>query len=55
MKFIDEAIIYVKSGDGGRGCVSFRREKFIPRGGPDGGDGGKGGDVVLKSSSQRRT
>ncbi len=55
MKFIDEAIIYVKSGDGGRGCVSFRREKFIPRGGPDGGDGGKGGDVLLKSSSQKRT
>jgi len=55
VKFIDEAIIYVKSGDGGRGCVSFRREKFIPRGGPDGGDGGKGGDVFLKSSSQKRT
>jgi len=55
VKFVDEATIYVKSGDGGRGCVSFRREKFIPRGGPDGGDGGKGGDVCLKSSSQRRT
>ncbi len=55
MKFIDEAIITVQSGDGGRGCVSFRREKFIPRGGPDGGDGGRGGDVVLKASSQKRT
>lgn len=47
MKFIDEAKIYVKAGDGGRGCVSFRREKYIPRGGPDGGDGGKGGDVAI--------
>ena len=55
MKFIDEAFITVQSGDGGRGCVSFRREKFVPRGGPDGGDGGKGGDVLLKSSSHRRT
>ncbi len=55
MKFFDEALITVQSGDGGRGCVSFRREKFIPRGGPDGGDGGKGGDVILKSTSQRRT
>ena len=55
MKFIDEAIITVQSGDGGRGCVSFRREKFIPRGGPDGGDGGKGGDVILEVASQKRT
>ncbi|MFZ5570072.1 MAG: GTPase ObgE [Thermodesulfobacteriota bacterium] len=55
MKFIDEAIITVQSGDGGRGCVSFRREKYIPRGGPDGGDGGRGGDVLLKASSQKRT
>ena len=55
MKFIDEAIITVQSGNGGRGCVSFRREKYVPRGGPDGGDGGKGGDVILKSTSRRRT
>ena len=55
MKFIDEAIISVQSGDGGNGCVSFRREKHVPRGGPDGGDGGKGGDVILKSTSRRRT
>lgn len=55
MKFIDEAIITVQSGDGGRGCVSFRREKFIPRGGPDGGDGGKGGDIVFVATSRKRT
>jgi GTP-binding protein len=55
MKFIDEAKIYVRAGDGGRGCVSFRREKFVPRGGPDGGDGGRGGDVVIRASSSRRT
>lgn len=47
--FIDEATIFLKAGDGGRGCVSFRREKYIPMGGPDGGDGGKGGDVILES------
>ena len=55
MKFIDEATITVQSGNGGSGCVSFRREKFIPRGGPDGGDGGDGGDVVMVSSLRKRT
>ncbi len=48
MKFLDEAKIYVRSGDGGNGCVSFRREKFIEYGGPDGGDGGRGGDLVFE-------
>jgi GTP-binding protein len=55
VKFIDEVIITVQSGDGGSGCVSFRREKFIPRGGPDGGDGGKGGDVLLRTTLRKRT
>ncbi len=50
MKFIDEAEITVRSGDGGAGCVSFRRERYIPKGGPDGGDGGKGGDVLIKTT-----
>jgi len=55
MRFVDEAKIYIKSGDGGQGCVSFRREKFVPRGGPDGGDGGKGGDIVAVASRSHRT
>lgn len=55
MKFVDEATVTVQSGDGGRGCVSFRRERFVERGGPDGGDGGVGGDVILKTSSRSRT
>lgn len=55
MKFIDEAKITVESGSGGKGCVSFRRERFIPKGGPNGGDGGKGADVVFLASLRRRT
>jgi len=53
--FIDEIDIFVKGGDGGAGCVSFRREKFVPRGGPDGGDGGDGGSVVLEVDPAVRT
>jgi len=52
MKFVDEAIITVRSGKGGAGCVSFRREKFVPRGGPDGGNGGNGGNVVLRADQR---
>lgn len=48
MNFIDEALLEARAGNGGAGCTSFRREKFIPRGGPDGGDGGKGGDIIFK-------
>ena len=53
--FIDYTTILVKAGDGGNGCLAFRREKFVPRGGPSGGDGGHGGDVVLVSSNQLNT
>jgi len=55
MKFVDEATILVVAGDGGNGCVSFRREKYIPRGGPDGGDGGDGGDVYLIADENLNT
>ncbi len=55
MKFIDCATIHVKAGDGGVGCVSFRREKFVPKGGPDGGDGGRGGDVIIRANRQLST
>jgi GTP-binding protein len=55
LKFIDEAHIHVTSGHGGAGCVSFRRERRIPKGGPDGGDGGRGGDVILEATSQKET
>ncbi len=55
MKFVDEAPIIVKAGDGGRGCLSFRREKYIPKGGPDGGDGGDGGSVILRAGVDLNT
>src|SRR6185503_5884245 len=53
--FVDRVKIFVKAGDGGRGCVSFRREPYVPRGGPDGGVGGGGGDVVLEAVSHQNT
>lgn len=55
MKFVDEAIVTIRSGSGGAGCVSFRRERFIEKGGPDGGDGGDGGDVILRVDPSKRT
>ena len=53
--FIDEVRISVKAGDGGNGCLAFRREKFVPRGGPSGGDGGRGGDVYLVANPHQNT
>ncbi|HEX3357791.1 MAG TPA: GTPase ObgE [Tepidisphaeraceae bacterium] len=53
--FVDEAVIHVKAGDGGNGCVSFRREKYIPKGGPDGGDGGNGGSVIFLADPNKNT
>jgi len=52
MGFVDEADITLKSGNGGAGCISFKRERFVPKGGPDGGDGGKGGDVLIKATNK---
>ena len=53
--FIDEAKIYAKAGRGGDGCVSFRREKYVPKGGPEGGDGGDGGSVLLRADARLAT
>jgi len=55
MKFVDEALITIQSGNGGNGCASFRREKYTPKGGPDGGDGGRGGHVVFETTSRTNT
>ena len=55
MQFIDEAKIFVKAGDGGNGCISFRHEKFIPKGGPDGGNGARGGSVIIRADRQLNT
>ena len=55
MRFIDEAFIEVTAGNGGKGCLSFRREKFIPKGGPDGGDGGSGGCILIETDESLTT
>jgi len=55
MKFLDEAKVYLKSGEGGAGCVSFHREKFIEFGGPDGANGGRGGDVIFRAIADNNT
>src|SRR4051794_41827703 len=55
MKFLDEAKVYIRSGDGGNGCVAFRREKFIEHGGPSGGNGGRGGNVLIEAGDGLNT
>ncbi len=55
MQFVDQVKVYVKAGNGGRGCVSFRREKYVPRGGPNGGDGGRGGHIIFKTKGDINT
>jgi GTP-binding protein len=55
MRFVDYVKVKVKAGDGGRGCVSFRREKYVPKGGPDGGDGGRGGHIIFRATDQLNT
>ncbi|MDR3041461.1 MAG: GTPase ObgE, partial [Acinetobacter pittii] len=55
MRFVDEAVITVEAGDGGNGVASFRREKFVPFGGPDGGDGGRGGSIYIQADDDTST
>ena len=55
MNFIDESGLEIKAGDGGSGCISFRREKYIPKGGPDGGNGGKGGSIIFRTDTSLNT
>ena len=55
MNFIDESVLEIKAGDGGSGCISFRREKYIPKGGPDGGNGGKGGSIIFRTDPSLNT
>jgi GTP-binding protein len=55
MQFIDQAVIFVRAGNGGNGAISFRREKYVPKGGPDGGNGGNGGSVIIRADKQLGT